>query len=127
METGMRGAVSANALPCLPATGAWHAPVTASKEELSSDSFAVLHAGQDTPAAPAPVLLRWEQSYTGNRSAGSAWRRAFTPSPAGFLRRNRPCHSDDRAPDQQTDHINEQTDVAVSQIVDSDALDACCL
>ena len=24
-------------------------------------------------------------------------------------------------------HINEQTDVAVSQIVDSDALDACCL
>ena len=55
----MRGAVSANALPCLPATGAWHAPVTASKEELSSDSFAVLHAGQDTPAAPAPVLLRW--------------------------------------------------------------------
>lgn len=24
-------------------------------------------------------------------------------------------------------HINEQTDVAMSQIVDSDALDACCL
>ena len=29
--------------------------------------------------------------------------------------------------DSREAHINEQTDVAVSQIVDSDALDACCL
>ena len=47
-----------NTLPCLPATRAWHAPVTVPKEESSSDSSAALHGGQDTPALPAPAVLR---------------------------------------------------------------------
>ena len=55
---GGREGTAANALPCLPATGAWHAPVTAPTEEQSSDSSAERRAGQGIPAAPVPVLLR---------------------------------------------------------------------
>ena len=55
---GIRGTVSGNALPCPPTTRAWHAPVTVPKEESSSDSSAALHGGQDTPALPAPAVLR---------------------------------------------------------------------
>ena len=87
MGTGSAG-IAANAPPCLPATGAWHAPVTAPTEEQSSDSSAERRAGQGIPAAPAPVLPRSVPSYTGNRAAGSAWRRASAPSPDGFLLRN---------------------------------------
>ena len=46
------GPVSANVLPCLPSTGAWHAPVIAPKQELSSGSSAALHGGQDIRALP---------------------------------------------------------------------------
>ena len=52
------GSVSANALPYLASTGAWHAPVIAPMEEQSNDSSAARHAGQDIPAVPAPVLPR---------------------------------------------------------------------
>ena len=58
MGTGDARAVLVNDLPCPPTTGAWHAPVTAPREESSSDSFAALHGGQDTPALPAPAVLR---------------------------------------------------------------------
>lgn len=60
MGTGAAvGSVSANALPCLPSTGAWHAPVIAPREKYSSGSSAALHGGQDIPALPVPAVPRW--------------------------------------------------------------------
>ena len=65
-DGGCAGAVSVNVLPCLPSTGAWHAPVIAPKEELSSGSSAALHGGQDIPALPVHAVLRWGLSYIAN-------------------------------------------------------------
>lgn len=64
------GPVSANVLPCLPDTGAWHAPVTVPKEKQSSGSFPERPSGQDIPAGPALAVPRWVRSYTANRAAG---------------------------------------------------------
>ena len=56
------GSVSDNGLPCLPPTGAWHAPVIAPREEVASGSSAALHGGQDIPALLVPAVPRWELS-----------------------------------------------------------------
>ena len=105
MRTGdALGPVSANVLPCLPPTGAWHAPVIAPREELSSGSSAALHGGQDIPALLAPSVPQLVRSYTANKAAVSAWHPAFAPNLAGYLCQNRPRRSGGKAPDRRTAH-----------------------
>ena len=71
---------------------------------LTTENLGILHAYLGMPAGPAPVLLRWVQSYILHTVHAAPAHLTFAPAPDEFPRHNHRHRPDDTPPKLQKDH-----------------------